>query len=187
MVKKKLTVKELEAARKAVIKDKTKKEPFAAKVTAADVAKRFNVQLPTTNNTNSTGSKTAPGANTKSQVANQAYMNKLSDLVSRSKLYAAQGTDYVLDLANSIISGAATKPDKGNIGALDIDSIHDMTKINSEVARMLTDAGVFNIREIATNPLYAHLAQQEYRKSLLPTLQSELTSSQKADETNKAA
>ena len=200
MAKKKLTVKELEATRKGINKDEEDEKKAKAQgvknsapvytykdtnVTASDVAKRFNVQLP--NKTDSTGSNTAPGANAKAPTSGPAYTKKVEDMFAQSKLYAAQGTEYVLDLANSIISGAATKPDKGNLGALDIDSIHDMTKISSDVARMLTDAGIFNIREIATNPLYAHLAQQEYRKSLLPTLQGELTNSQKADEANKAA
>lgn len=200
MAKKKLTVKELEATRKGINKDEEDEKKAKAQgvktsapvytykdtnVTASDVAKKFNVQLP--NKNASTGSNNAPGANAKAPATSAAYTNKVADMFEKSKLYAAQGPEYVLDLANSIISGAATKPDKGNLGALDIDSIHDMTKISSEVARMLTDAGIFNTREIATNPLYAHLAQQEYRKSLLPTLQGELTNSQKADEANKAA
>lgn len=200
MAKKKLTVKELEATRKGINKDEEDAKKAKAQgvrtsapvytykdtnVTASDVAKKFNVQLP--NKNASTGSTNAPGANAKAPATSAAYTNKVADMFEKSKLYAAQGPEYVLDLANSIISGAATKPDKGNLGALDIDSIHDMTKISSEVARMLTDAGIFNTREIATNPLYAHLAQQEYRKSLLPTLQGELTNSQKADEANKAA
>ena len=74
MAKKKLTVKELEATRKGINKDEEDEKKAKAQgvrtsapvytykdtnVTASDVAKKFNVQLP--NKHASTGSTTAPG------------------------------------------------------------------------------------------------------------------------------
>ena len=175
-------------------KDKLKKKDEAKEteknVTASDVAKKFNVQL----TTNDTGSKTTPGVNPVNQIVNATkqkvdalYQNRLTDIYSRAKAYAEQGPEYVLDLANSIVGGNLTSPGSGNTGKLDIDAIYGMTKMNSEISRMLSESGIFNIREIATNPYYAHLSSQDYRKSLLPILQNELTGSQKADEDNKAA
>lgn len=175
-------------------KDKLKKKDEAKEteknVTASDVAKKFNVQL----TTNDTGSKTTPGVNPVNQIVNATkqkvnalYQNRLTDIYSRAKAYAEQGPEYVLDLANSIVGGNLTSPGSGNIGKLDIDAIYGMTKMNSEISRMLSESGIFNIREIATNPYYAHLSSQDYRKSLLPILQNELIGSQKADEANKAA
>ncbi len=187
MVKKKLAILAAEDIEK---KKKDEAEENAKNVTAKDVADKFGVQL----TTNDTGRKTTPGVNPVNNVVNATkqkvqalYQQKVADLVSRATAYAKQGSDYTLDLANSIINGAITSPGKGNTGKLDIDAIHDMTKANSEISRALSESGIFNIREIATNPVYAHLATQDYRTSLLPVLQDELTASLEADKANDAA
>ena len=187
MVKKKLAILAAEDIEK---KKKDEAEKNTKNVTAKDVADKFGVQL----TTNDTGRKTTPGVNPVNNVVNATkqkvqalYQQKVADLVNRATAYAKQGSDYTLDLANSIINGAITSPGKGNTGKLDIDAIHDMTKANSEISRALSESGIFNIREIATNPVYAHLATQDYRTSLLPVLQDELTASLEADKANDAA